>query len=230
MLQKSVTVGQHYPLRLLGGVLLLVIAQPTLAWDGASVAPSESPTHTDYNTILAEKISRTPLNVTDDRRDLFYSALNPASSSAPSGHVETTPLATKSLGTGFSAGWDLPLSASLSTGPVAQYTRDPPRLNCLQCEFSDPESPSQTASFGWRVGSQWGEITPWAQLSYSHQLSDSRLSNDELTNRQQNWIDVSIGAHLPLNNNLAAFASFSQSGALNSGEQFFYSLGVSASF
>ena len=43
-------------------------------------------------------------------------------------------------------------------------------------------------------------------------------------------MEVSVGTNVPFGQNMAAFASFSQTGAVVSGEQFIYSLGVSASF
>ena len=77
-------------------------------------------------------------------------------------------------------------------------------------------------------------ISPWAQVSYSHQLNEDNVSalrdRPEEIGHESNWMDVSVGANVPFGQNMAAFASFSQTGAVISGEQFIYSLGVSASF
>ena len=236
MLQKSPCIGQHYPVRLFCSALLLAIIQPAFAWGGDfALHDNQSPTviPPDYNTILAEKISRTPLEFTDEQQGLWDAALNapasiPMALRSEPGSVGATP-----LGTRFSAGWDLPINHSFTTGPVAQYAVDQRPLTCPQCDFSERPNHDQVASVGWRVDSKLGWITPWAQLSYSHQLVEENLNyraEDDPNNRQENWVDVSVGAHMPLNNNLAAFASFSQTDALNTGEQFIYSLGVSASF
>lgn len=73
----------------------------------------------------------------------------------------------------------------------------------------------------------------WAQLSYHYLLADTpQNSRREATNGtdQSEGIDLSIGAQVPLNDNLAAFAAFSQSEALNNQEQQLYTFGFSASF
>ena len=84
-----------------------------------------------------------------------------------------------------------------------------------------------------RIDSQQGWISPWAQLSYHYLLADTpQNSRREATNGtdQSEGIDLSIGAQVPLNDNLAAFAAFSQSEALNNQEQQLYTFGFSASF
>lgn len=236
MLQKSQCAGQHYLVRLFCGVWLLSMMHPVFAWGGDVALPViQAPTidSPDYNTILAEKISRNPLAFTDTRQGLWDAALNASTPTSLVLRSEPDKVGAKPSGTRFRAGWALPLSDCITTGPVAQYTVGQRPLACPQCDFSDPPSHDQVASVGWRVDSQLGWITPWAQLSYSHQLTEDNLNYraaEESDSRQDNGLDVSIGAHVPLNNNLAAFASFSQTGTLNSGEQFIYSLGVSASF
>jgi outer membrane lipase/esterase len=43
-------------------------------------------------------------------------------------------------------------------------------------------------------------------------------------------VDVTVGANMPLTDQVAAFATVSQTGGLSSGEQFMYNVGVSARF
>ncbi len=222
-------------MRLFFGTLFFTVVQSAFAWDDFSSlsAIPQPPPHLDYNTLLAEKISLSQLAFTDEQRGLWDAALNAPGSSPLTLRSEPATVGVTSLGTRYSAGWNVKLSQSVTTGPVAQYSADQASLNCPQCELSDRPSQEQVASVGWRVNSRMGWITPWAQLSYSHQLADenTRYQADESeSGRQENWLDVSVGAHMPLNNNLAAFASFSQTDALNTGEKFIYSLGVSASF
>ncbi|MGP4132145.1 hypothetical protein OJE16_21390 [Pantoea tagorei] len=204
-------------------------ATPLVAWSGESLlAPEDNARdRPDYDTILAEKISRNLLIVGNDARMNFLEAALNSPQSPFTLRVEPVP-----TGTRYSAGWDMPLGASLTTGPVAQYAPATVPLSCPQCDFSR----DGVATLGWRVDSQLAWIAPYAQLSYSYQPGDGvageardRLPDDPAA-REAGWVDVSVGAHIPLNHHVAAFAAFSQNDALNSGEQFIYSLGVSASF
>lgn len=156
----------------------------------------------------------------------------------------------RQLGARITTGWDFPLSKALTTGPVVKYAVDYSQVSGYSEEgndstamrFNDQRYHSQTGAVGWRVDSQLGWVNPWAEVSYNHQLGDDQwqasgglkstatsFSRDS-AQQDSNWVDVSVGAHLPLGDNLAAFASFTQSGGLSSGEQFMYNLGVSARF
>ncbi|MGK3143930.1 autotransporter [Pantoea sp. C2G6] len=215
------------------GAGLLLLTQPTFAGGGASAAPHQSDYLPDYNTILAEKISRSSLIFSDDNRALFEAALNSPAASPVSLYSETGSVGSTPLGKRYRAGVEMPLSSSLSTGPMAQYAVDPQLMSCLQCDYSDQQSREQSASVGWRIDSRQGWISPWAQLSYHYSLTDAPPNERQTANSspdQTNGIDLSVGAQVPLNNNLAAFASFSQSEALNNQEQLLYSFGFSASF
>lgn len=237
MLQKSECAGQQY----LAGTLIstflfcLCAAQPACGWDNAdrlTEKPDGKAAHPRYNDILAGKIARDRANFQDNESSLVAAALNSRQERALSLRAEPGSAGSQPLGTRFSAGWEMPLSDAFSTGPVAQYAVNQGVLNCQQCNFSDRLSQEHIASVGWRVDSRLGWVTPWAQLSYSHQLGDNSITEQNVgsgAQREENWLDVSVGAHMSINN-MAAFASFSQTGALSSGEQFIYSLGVSASF
>ena len=219
-------------LRTCCAVGLLMFTQPTFARGGTS-APKHADFIPDYDTILAEKIALTPLEYSDESRALFEAAINSPTASPIALHSETGSVGTTPLGKRYRAGVDMPIAPSLTTGPVAQYAVDPQQMNCLQCDYSDQQSREQSASVGWRIDSQQGWISPWAQLSYHYLMADAPQSpRREATNGsdQSDGIDLSIGAQMPLNDKLAAFASFSQSEALNNDEQQLYSFGFSASF
>lgn len=215
------------------GIGLLILTQSAFA-RGDAPAASENPEYLpDYNTILAEKISLSPLAFSDDNRALFEAALNSPIASPVTLHSETGSVGTTPLGKRYRAGVELPIAASLTTGPMAQYAVDPQQMGCLQCDYSDQQSREQSASVGWRIDAQQGWIAPWAQLSYHYSLTDMpQNARREATSPQDqtSGIDLSVGAQLPMNENLAAFASFSQSEALNNQEQLLYTFGFSASF
>ncbi|KAA5969933.1 MULTISPECIES: autotransporter [unclassified Pantoea] len=211
---------------------LLILMAPAFARSGLS-APPHADFLPDYDTILAEKIALTPLTFNDENRALFEAAINSPTASPIALHSETGSAGTTPLGKRYRAGVEMPVAPSLTTGPVAQYAVDPQPINCLQCDYSDQQSREQSASVGWRIDSQQGWISPWAQLSYRYLLAETpQTPRREATNGpdQSEGIDLSIGAQLPLNDNLAAFASFSQNEALNNQEQQLYSFGFSASF
>jgi len=85
-------------------------------------------------------------------------------------------------------------------------------------------------------------VNPWAQVNYNHQFGDdvwraggglksTQTSFTRDTAKQDtHWFDVSVGANVPLGEDVAAFASLSQTGGLSSGKQFMYNVGVSARF
>lgn len=222
MLQKSQCASQRLPALGLHSALLFCFAAPLLAWgdttlssfsDGAWARP-------DYDTILAEKISRNqPIFGNDRQLNLLDAALS-SPQTALTLRVEPAP-----SGRRYSADWAMPLSASLTTGPVAQYAAA--SLTCAACDFSR----GGVATLGWRVDSQLGWIAPYAQLSYSYQ-PDEWLNGEthEAAAREESGVGVSFGAQIPVNPRVAAFAAFSPGDAMNSGEPFVYSLGVSASF
>jgi len=229
MLQKSQCASQRFAALGLSSALLFCAATPLFAWSGETLSLPDDPLRDrpDYDTILAEKISRNHLIVGANTGMSFLdAALNPPVAAFT---LRAEPVPT---GTRYSAGWELPLGASLTTGPVAQFAPATAPLSCPQCDFSR----DGVATLGWRVDTRLGGIAPYAQLSYSYQPGDGLTGEsrdrapDDAAMREAGWVDVSVGAHIPLNQNVAAFAAFSQNDALNSGEQFIYSLGVSASF
>ncbi|MFS2221516.1 autotransporter outer membrane beta-barrel domain-containing protein [Pantoea sp. B65] len=156
----------------------------------------------------------------------------------------------RQLGARLAAGWDFPVASWLTTGPALQYAVDYSRVSgyseqndsSTSMRFNDQTYHSQIGAVGWRLDSQLGWVSPWAEVSYNHQFGDDvwraggglkstqTSFTRESAQQDSNWVDVSVGAHVPLGSNLAAFAALSQTGGLSSGEQFMYSLGVSARF
>lgn len=230
MLQKSQRTGQHNLALAFASLWLLFVAAPACAWDQGDPRPAP-----DYNVILAEKISSNQLTLTENRQlSLMDAALNPPGGSGIILHSETASVGDAPLASRYSAGWSMPVNTAISTGPVAQFSVEDPRLNCPTCAQAEDHTAGHVASLGWRMDSALGGISPWAQVSYSHQLNEPDLltSRDrpDASDRENHWMDVSVGANVPLGQNLSAFASFAQSGAESSGEQLIYRLGVSASF
>ncbi|KNC10461.1 autotransporter [Pantoea sp. RIT-PI-b] len=231
MLQKSQRTGQHKIALAFGGLWLFFLAGNAYAFDqsGQNSAP-------DYNAILAEKISSNHLMLTENAdANLFDAALNSPNDNAIVMHSESASVGAAPFVNRYSAGWSMPMSAAVSTGPVAQFAVDDSTLSCPKCERVDSNNAEHIASLGWRVDSSLGWISPWAQVSYSHLVNEefpspSREHAEDINGRDNKWVDVSVGANLPLGQNMAAFASFAQTGAVSNGEQFIYSLGVSASF
>ena len=228
MSQKSQCARQRLTTLALRSALLFCFAAPLFAWSGTTLSSVDDGARAapDYDTILAEKISRNRLVFGDDAQvSLLDAALN--SPTALTLRVEPVP-----TGSRYSAGWAMPLGGPLTTGPVAQYLPVLASPECTQCDFSR----DGVATLGWRVDSRLGWIAPYAQLSYSYLPGDSLTGEsrdrplDDAAVRESGWVDLSVGAHIPLNQHVAAFAAFSQNDALNNGEQFIYSLGVSASF
>ncbi|HBX11916.1 MAG TPA: autotransporter outer membrane beta-barrel domain-containing protein, partial [Leclercia adecarboxylata] len=77
---------------------------------------------------------------------------------------------------------------------------------------------------------------PWAQISYNQQFGDNQWKTQSglgrLTPSTQygNWMDVTVGADMLINPHMAAYASMSQAENMSTGEDYLYTLGVSARF
>ncbi|QCR34602.1 autotransporter outer membrane beta-barrel domain-containing protein [Nissabacter sp. SGAir0207] len=154
------------------------------------------------------------------------------------------------VGGRLTAGWDIPVAEWLSTGPLAQFAWDYSSVDgyserssrSTAMRFDDQTYHSQIGALGWRLDARFDRLNPYAELSYQHQFGDdvyragggikSTQTHFTRTSATQdtNWVDVTVGANLPLTDNIDAFAAVSQTGGLSSGEQFMYNLGVSARF
>lgn len=144
----------------------------------------------------------------------------------------------------MSIGWNIPLPGRTTTGPVAVWHYDGSTTSIYN-EFGDSATTAQysdalwhasVSSLGWRVDSRIGDIHPWAQISYNQQFGEniwkaqSGLSRLSSSNQYGNWLDVTLGADMLLNQHLAAYASLSQSESWITGQNYLYSMGVSARF
>lgn len=227
MLQKSHCRRLRAAALRLGSALLFCAATPLFARSDSTLSSTErgAGARPDYNTILAEKIAQSGRAADGDeaRADFLDAALNPLQATIA---LRAEPA---SDGTRYRVDWALPLGASLTTGPVAQYAAAAGPLGCPDCDFSRDGA----ATLGWRIDSRLGWIAPYAQLGYRYQTADGAHRDGQESGRaprEQGALDLSIGAHLPFSDRLAAFAAFSQSDAFSNGEPLIYSLGVSASF
>lgn len=144
---------------------------------------------------------------------------------------------------GMSMGWNFPVSGDVTTGPVAALHYDG-TTSSIYNEFgdsvvsqsSDPLWHASISTLGWRVNSQFGDLRPWAQISYNQQFGDniwkaqSGLSRMTATSQDSNWLDVTVGADMLLNQHMAAYAALSQAENTTNNTDYLYTMGVSARF
>ena len=102
--------------------------------------------------------------------------------------------------------------------------------------LTDPLWHASVSSLGWRVDSRLGDLRPWAQISYNQQFGEniwkaqSGLSRMTATNQNGNWLDVTVGADMLLNQNIAAYAALTQAENTTNKSDYLYTMGVSARF
>ncbi|SMB23857.1 Lipase 1 [Serratia proteamaculans] len=177
----------------------------------------------------------------DIRRSMQLGALN---------RTETGSTDGKQWGARITAGYDFPVTSYLTTGPMAQFAWDYSNVSgysedgndSTAMRFNDQTYHSQIGALGWRLDSNFGLFNPYAEVSYQHQFGDDvyraggglKSTQTSFTrdsaNQDKHWVDVTLGANMPLTDQVAAFATVSQTGGLSSGEQFMYNVGVSARF
>lgn len=156
----------------------------------------------------------------------------------------------KLWGARLTAGFDIPVTTEVTTGPILQYAWDYSHVDGYReqgadstaMRYRDQNYHSQVGSAGWRIDGRFGVVKPWAEVNYRHQFGDDvwtgqgGLKNTSLTfsrdgaKEDTNWVDTTLGASLALNEQVSAFAAVSQTGGLSSGEQTRYNVGISASF
>ncbi|QUY46966.1 autotransporter domain-containing protein [Serratia plymuthica] len=168
----------------------------------------------------------------------------------PLTRTETGSTSGKQWGARVTAGYDFPITSYLTTGPMAQFAWDYSNVSgysedgntSTSMRFNDQTYHSQIGALGWRLDTQFGLFNPYAEVSYQHQFGDdvyraggglkstqTSFTRDSAS-QDKNWVDVTLGANMPLTDQVAAFATVSQTGGLSSGEQFMYNVGVSARF
>lgn len=181
------------------------------------------------------------MNYDDIRRSMQLGALT---------RTETGNTDGKQWGARITAGYDFPVTSYLTTGPMAQFAWDYSNVSgysedgndSTAMRFNDQTYHSQIGALGWRLDSKFGLFNPYAEVSYQHQFGDdvyraggglkstqTSFTRDSAS-QDKNWVDVTLGANMPLTDQVAAFATVSQTGGLSSGEQFMYNVGVSARF
>lgn len=181
------------------------------------------------------------MNYDDIRRSMQLGAL---------ARTETGSTDGKQWGARITAGYDFPVTSYLTTGPMAQFAWDYSNVSgysedgndSTAMRFNDQTYHSQIGALGWRLDSKFGLFNPYAEVSYQHQFGDdvyraggglkstqTSFTRDSAS-QDKNWVDVTLGANMPLTDQVAAFATVSQTGGLSSGEQFMYNVGVSARF
>lgn len=187
--------------------------------------------------------------------DLHYMTMNyddirRSMSLGPLSRTETGSTSGKQWGARITSGYDFPLTSSLTTGPLAQFAWDYSNVSgysedgndSTAMRFNDQTYRSQIAALGWRLDAQLGVVNPYAEVSYQHQFGDDVYRaggglkstqtsfTQDSASQDKNWVNMTLGANVPLTEQVAAFTSVSQTGGLSSGEQFMYNVGIGARF
>ncbi|WP_343550365.1 autotransporter domain-containing protein [Pantoea sp.] len=182
--------------------------------------------------------------------DLDFDSIERDIHIGPATRTEQGNTSGKLLGMRLQTGWTLPLGDHLSTGPVASYALDYGRVggyhengdSSTSMRYSDQTTHSQIGSVGWRVDSKQWLINPWAQISYNHQFGDTDSTvraglkstqtsfERSIEAGDKNWLDMSVGANVPLGETVNAFAGVSAVGGNSDYHQVTWNVGVNATF
>lgn len=182
--------------------------------------------------------------------DLDFDSIERNINIGPATRTEQGNSSGKLLGMRVQTGWDLPLGNHITTGPVVSYALDYGRVGGYQengntstsMRYSDQTLHSQIGSVGWRIDSREWVINPWAQVSYNHQFGDtdatvraglkSTQTSFERTVEagDKNWLDVAVGANVPLGDTVNAFAGVSTVASNSDYHQVTWNVGVNATF
>ncbi|WP_420874731.1 autotransporter outer membrane beta-barrel domain-containing protein [Pantoea dispersa] len=182
--------------------------------------------------------------------DLDFDSIERRINIGPATRTEQGSSSGKMLGLRVQTGWDLPIGEHLSTGPVASYALDYVRAggysengdSSTAMRFSDQTLHSQIGALGWRIDSKQWPVNPWAQLSYNHQFGDTQnavragLKSTQtgfvrsVSAGDKNWLDMSLGASVPLGETVNAFAGVSAVGGNSAYHQVSWNIGLNATF
>lgn len=171
---------------------------------------------------LPERSPGNQLTLTENHHlSLMDVAFNPPPDSSQVICNEIARAGNASFANRYSADRQMPVSKAASIGPVAQFAVGDVPAPCPTCDFAADQHAERIASPGWRIDSSFGWITPRAQLCYSRLVNDdhplsARERQTKVSSKENAWMDVSVDASVPLGQNMAAFAVFSQNGAVNS--------------
>ncbi|HDR2709395.1 TPA: autotransporter domain-containing protein [Enterobacter mori] len=144
----------------------------------------------------------------------------------------------------MSVGWNFPLAGNITTGPVMAWRYDgtaPMMINefgdsVTTQGLTDPLWHASVSSLGWRVDTQYGDLRPWAQVSFNQLFGENQwksqfgMSQTPAIAQNSSWMDVTVGTDMPFTTHMAAYASLAQGENTTTGEEFMYTLGVSANF
>lgn len=190
------------------------------------------------------------LNADVHYADLDYDAIERRIKLGPATRTEQGSSGGKLMGLRVQTGWDLPLGEVITTGPVASYALDYVQADAYQergdsssaMRFSDQTRHSQIGAAGWRIDTQGLWINPWAQVSYNHQFGDTDsavsagLKSTRTTFRRtsagqdKDWVDMAVGANVPLGEAVTAFAAVSTVVGDRDYRDVTWNLGLSARF
>ncbi len=105
----------------------------------------------------------------------------------------------------MSMGWNFPLYEQVTTGPVAALHYDGTTTSMYN-EFGD------------------------STTTLTDPLWHASVSRMTATNQNGNWLDVTVGADMLLNQNIAAYAALTQAENTTNNSDYLYTMGVSARF
>lgn len=144
----------------------------------------------------------------------------------------------------ISVGWNFPVADNVTTGPVMAWRYDgtaPMMVNefgdsATTQALTDPLWHASVSTLGWRVDTQYGDLRPWAQIGFNQQIGENQwksqfgMSQTPALAQNSSWMDVTVGTDMPFSHHMAAYASLAQGEKTTIGEEFMYTLGVSANF
>ncbi|PHM73466.1 autotransporter outer membrane beta-barrel domain-containing protein [Xenorhabdus kozodoii] len=163
---------------------------------------------------------------------------------------ETGSTTGKQWGARITAGWDIPVTHSLTTSPIIQYAWDKGEVDSYHesgnssssMNFGDQNYTSKVGTLGWRVDTQLGRFNPYASVQFNHQFGDTshKLSGSihstntefvqESGKQNTNWRQYTVGVNANFLNNLRGFASVTRNDGNTQDPSYNFSLGINASF
>ncbi|WP_253380999.1 autotransporter outer membrane beta-barrel domain-containing protein [unidentified bacterial endosymbiont] len=144
----------------------------------------------------------------------------------------------------MSVGWNMPVDGQTTTGPVMAWRYDSTTAVMTNAfgdgittqALTNPLWHASVSTLGWRVDTQYGDLRSWAQISYNQQFGENQWKaqfgrpQTPAPAQNSNWMDVTVGTDIPFTTRMAAWATLAQGENTLTGEQYMYTLGVSANF
>lgn len=164
---------------------------------------SGSPSRVDYNTVLAQHIK---------------------ASHAPMGNIVMWRDPSLPGEQSVNTHWQFPLNDNLATGPVAGWDQYHAPWSGLSAEAVN------VSRIGWRLDYAWGVLQPWAQVDLISGSSSWSEPYTSQSGQEDEKIGFSMGANLPLNQNVAAYARMSQGNTQPGNDLTTWQLGLDVAF